>query len=126
MNVDDVVADIAIIDMDTDGTQGFAPRTGTFGVRPARKREAVSLFKNSKARSWVRTVVKDFALRLDLASWGEIALTAEAMSRGGDSGSLVMGADGAVVGHIVAGHEGVYSVIQDMEYCLREVGAWLR
>lgn len=126
VNVDSAVADIAIIDMDNFGTQSFAPPTGTFAVRPARSREGVSLFKNSKARSWVRSVVKDFALRLDLASWGEVSLTAEAMSRGGDSGSLVVGDDGAVVGHIVAGHEGVYSVVQDMDYCLREVGAWLR
>lgn len=126
VDADDVVADIAIVDMDSTGAQGLASPSGTFAVRPARRREDVSLFKNAKARSWVRSVVKDFALRRDLASWGEVALTAEAMSRGGDSGSLVVADDGAVVGHVVAGHEGVYSVVQDMDYCLREVGAWLR
>jgi hypothetical protein len=67
-----------------------------------------------------------FALNRRAGSWGHVAITSAAISRDGDSGAPVHRADGAVVGHIVAGYGAAYSLVQDAEYILRDVGALLR
>ena len=66
-----------------------------------------------------------FALTPDQASWGEVAITAEAISVGGDSGAAVARNDGAIVGFVVAGYGSAYTLIQDIEYALSAVDAHL-
>lgn len=55
--------------------------------------------------------------------WSQVALTAQAVSRRGDSGGPVYTEDGHVIGHIVGGHPAAYSVIQDIEFQLGAIGA---
>lgn len=62
----------------------------------------------------------------DCGNWGEAMLTQHAISAGGDSGAAVLNRSGQVVGQVVAGYPGVYTVIQDIEYLLRATGAVLR
>ncbi|MCV7423807.1 hypothetical protein H7K45_24945 [Mycobacterium yunnanensis] len=58
--------------------------------------------------------------------WGETMMTMHAISTGGDSGAVVCNADGHVVGQVVGGYPGVYSLIQDIDYLLQATGAVLR
>jgi hypothetical protein len=76
--------------------------------------------------SWIRGVSPEFALTQRQGYWGHVAITAEAISKEGDSGAPVMRTDGAVVGQIVAGYGSAYSVVQDIEYILRQIGVALR
>ena len=62
----------------------------------------------------------------DCGNWGEAMFTQHAISAGGDSGAVVLNDSGQVVGQVVAGYPGVYTVIQDIEYLLRATGAVLR
>ncbi len=59
-------------------------------------------------------------------AFGEAAITTAAISAPGDSGASVYSQDGELVGHIVAGYPGVFSVVQDATYQLNAFGATLR
>jgi hypothetical protein len=73
------------------------------------------------------TVGTAFGTRSGCGNWGQAMLTAYAISAPGDSGACVTNAaTGALVGHVVGGYTGVYSVIQDVEYQLNAIGARLR
>jgi len=58
--------------------------------------------------------------------YGETLQTAYPISAGGDSGAPVYNQAGELVGHVVAGYAGVYSVVQDVTYQLNAFGASLR
>ena len=59
--------------------------------------------------------------------WDEALVTDKAISKGGDSGGMVLdAATGALIAHIVGGYPGVYSVLQDAEAQSRMVQAKLR
>jgi hypothetical protein len=60
------------------------------------------------------------------ANWGEAILTAYAISAQGDSGAPVYDQHTQLVGHVVGGYPGVYSVIQDATYQLGAVTAQVR
>ncbi|MFC0625712.1 hypothetical protein [Kribbella deserti] len=92
-------------------------------IAPARGRDVVV---NGDQRSWVRALIPEFALTPHLGRWGEVAMTAEAISAPGDAGTLVQRDDGPVVGQILAGQAGFYSLFQDIEYALRAAGIALR
>jgi len=58
-------------------------------------------------------------------NWAEAMFTRQAISKRGDSGAAVFNAQGEVVGQVVGGYPGVFTVIQDMAYLLGEIGAVL-
>jgi hypothetical protein len=60
------------------------------------------------------------------ANWAEAMLTAYAISAPGDSGAQVLNDAGEVVGQVVGGYPGVYSVVQDIDYLLKATGTVLR
>lgn len=51
-------------------------------------------------------------------NWAEAMFTRKAISTFGDSGAAVFNADAQVVGQVVGGYPGAFSVIQDIEYLL--------
>jgi hypothetical protein len=53
-------------------------------------------------------------------------ITMQAISAPGDSRAAVVNAAGEVIGHVVGGATGVYSVIHDIDYQLKATGATLR
>lgn len=73
-------------------------------------------------RSWVRALIPELALGPLVGCWGEIALTADPI---GEIRELVVRDDGAVVGHVVGGQRGFYTLFQDIEYALRVDAALL-
>ena len=128
MDIDDVTpgvatAYVAVVRIDDRRTE--ADTDIGRHVDAARQLDEVRLAK-ADARTIVLGVSPSFALRQDWGSWGHVAITAAAISRAGDSGAPVHRADGAVVGHVVAGYGTAYSLIQDAEYIARESGATLR
>ena len=60
------------------------------------------------------------------ASYGNVMQTAYPISQPGDSGAPVLNQDDEIVGHVVAGYRGVYSIVQDVTYQLQAFGATLR
>jgi hypothetical protein len=60
------------------------------------------------------------------ANWGNAILTAYGISAQGDSGAPVYNQNSQLVGHVVGGYPGVYSVIQDASYQLGAVTAQVR
>jgi hypothetical protein len=61
-----------------------------------------------------------------VGNWGEAMITMQAISAPGDSRAAVVNAAGEVIGHVVGGATGVYSVIHDIDYQLKATGATLR
>jgi hypothetical protein len=72
------------------------------------------------------TAGNPFVNRPDGGDWGEAALTTYPISAPGDSGAPVFNQANELVGVIVGGYPGVFSVIQDITYQLQEAGASLR
>jgi hypothetical protein len=79
----------------------------------------------SGKRSELSTVATAFA-GPGSANWGEAMLTQFAISARQDSGAPVVNASGELIGQVVGGYPGVYSVIQDIDYLLNATGAVLR
>lgn len=71
----------------------------------------------------VRTLGESFAISEDEACWGDF-LIADAISTNGDSGSIVHEGP-AVVGQIVGGLPGGYSIAQKIDYLLTDAGVEL-
>jgi hypothetical protein len=60
------------------------------------------------------------------ANWGQAILTAYAISARGDSGAPVYNQYSQLVGHVVGGYPGIYSVVQDASYQLGAIAAHAR
>lgn len=117
-------ADAAVIRLDADCPERH-PAAMAIGV--ARESDEVALtLDRGTAATWVRGLSPSYALTRDRGAWGEVAITAECISREGDSGACVTGADGAVVGFVVAGQRNAFSVIEDAEYVLRTLDVTIR
>jgi hypothetical protein len=61
-----------------------------------------------------------------VGNWGEAMITMQAISAPDDPRAAVVNAAGEVIGHVVGGATGVYSVIHDIDYQLKATGATLR
>lgn len=60
-------------------------------------------------------------------SWANASITVGHISTGGDSGGMVLDSStGRLIGHIVGGYPGVYSIIQDAQAQLQALGSALR
>lgn len=115
----DPVADVALIQ--SDHARDLLPPA----VRAARLGDRVLVQANGGyRRTYVRGVLPAILIRPDLAPWGEVAITAEAISRHGDSGApaYLDWAGGPLLGHVVGGAPNDYSVIQDVSYQYAALG----
>jgi hypothetical protein len=72
--------------------------------------------------SWIRGLSPSFAVSPTDQPWGEVGITATAISVSGDSGAPAT-ANGHVVAHLVGGARHDYSVVQDVEYQLAAIDA---
>jgi hypothetical protein len=114
-------ADVALVELNhADSNSG-----GTVKIATCRAFDKVRL-QPGGLTSFIRGVSPDFAWLPSTASWGEVAITSEMISIPGDSGAVVYRDDGMAVGHVVAGYDPAYTLIQDAEYILTAVGASLR
>ncbi len=67
-----------------------------------------------------------FGLDRGRGAWGEVYITSAAISVGGDSGAPVLLAGSSIAGgHIVAGDDVTYSIVQDAGYQLGKASARL-
>lgn len=62
----------------------------------------------------------------DAGAWADILLVDRPISVGGDSGSMVVNAADEVVGQIVGGKKGAYSVVQDIDLLLSRTNTMFR
>jgi hypothetical protein len=121
-------ADVAVVDLQPSVPDTSLPTPGGVTVGVARVWDDVtSNGPITSARSPLLTVGAPFAgpQRSD-GNWGEAMLTARAISAPGDSGAPVYNAAGELIGHVVAGYPGVYTVVQDVTFQLKAVDAAIR
>ena len=116
------VPDVAVIALSVPDSTTSVTSQGV-----ARIRDVVTAHGavTSGQRAELSTVATAFA-GPGAANWGEAMLTAYPISAPGDSGAQVVNDAGEVVGQVVGGYPGVYSVVQDIDYLLKATGAALR
>jgi hypothetical protein len=121
---DATTADVAFVSTSRPVTP---PAGGLRTARALRARDRVGVWgREGRRRTWVRGLSPEFLVDPDGAAWGQVALTGEPVARNGDSGAMVVAADGALVGHVVGGTPDGYSVVQDLQYQLSELSTDLR
>lgn len=126
---DEVVADVGVIRFNSD-VDVINNRTVYQASGKLKDSVVVDTVSGSRM-GWIRAVVSSFALQQSIACWTDVMLTDRAVSTEGDSGApAYLGANDnsmerweedrgdGVLGHVVAGHERVYSVIQDIDAIL--------
>lgn len=112
-------ADVAIIEAGA-GVSFTSPGLPIQSVTP---KDQVGLQVSRGAfTSWIRGLSPSFAVSPNDQPWGEVGLTASAISIAGDSGAPIT-ANGHVVASLVGGARHDYSVVQDIEYQLTEIDA---
>jgi hypothetical protein len=114
-------ADVAVIKLRAGVGVTGGPAIATSGTADQRSR-VVSHGQEGPRSAWLRApLMPSFALTQDRGDWGDVFLTSQAISIGGDSGAPVLLDDETktVVGLIVAG-AGSYSLVQDISYVFTE------
>lgn len=115
----DATADVALI----EATSIYLRPYRSHPVGKIQPRSHVELRVSRHANpSWIRGLSPSFAVSPDEPPWGEVGLTAEAISMPGDSGASVISED-HVVASLVGGGRNEYSVVQDIEYQLLALDA---
>lgn len=96
-------------------------------LREAKQHDDVTAYARGQAASaWIRGVSPSFGLDRGRGAWGEVYITSAAISVGGDSGAPVLLAGSSIAGgHIVAGDDVTYSIVQDAGYQLGKASARL-
>ncbi|GGT26689.1 hypothetical protein GCM10010222_80570 [Streptomyces tanashiensis] len=121
-------ADVAVIILEETEPDGIraAPKASTLGA--ASRWDEVTAFGavTSGQRSRLLTAGNPFVNQPEGGDWGEAAMTAYAISAPGDSGAPVFNQSDELVGVIVGGYEGLYSIVQDISYQFREADVELR
>lgn len=112
-------ADVAFVEAKT-GISSGQPGLPIQSVAP--KDQVVLQVSRGSFTSWIRGLSPSFAVSPTDVPWGEVGITATAISVPGDSGAPVT-ANGKVVAHLVGGARYDYSVVQDVEYQLAEIDA---
>jgi hypothetical protein len=82
--------------------------------------EAV-LAPDGASSGWVRGVSESWANTPSDGSWGDVLITNRAISAPGDSGAPCLHED-QVVGHVVAGADPAYTLVQDVSFQLTRSG----
>jgi len=119
--------DIATIELAAHVRDDPAPGAKSPGT--VRTWQSVTAYgaKTSGKTSQISTALVSFAgPNQNVGDFGLSAMTMRPISAPGDSGACVYNNAGDLVGHIVSGYPGVYSVMQDITYQLEEFGATLR
>jgi hypothetical protein len=120
------VVDMAFVALDpgVTGSGGIAHGTGVHAARP---RDDLDIFgaKTGHTSTWVRAAALTFAGPDPLSGdWGFVLITRDGVTAQGDSGAVALfsGTD-EVVGHVVGGSPGVYTLVQELDYQLGLSGA---
>lgn len=113
------VADVAMVE-----TYSSVSSTGSpLPITSVAPQDQIALqVAHGASTSWIRGLSPSFAVSPQSPTWGEVGITADAISVAGDSGAAVT-ASGHVVAHLVGGAPHDYSVVQDVEYQLAEIDA---
>ena len=85
-----------------------------------------SITPSGRHKGWVRGVSDQWADTLGTGVWADVLISDVAISKSGDSGSAVVDDDDYVLGHVVAGADPAYSLIQDANYQLSKAGVRIR
>jgi len=110
-------ADVALVEA-KGGVESGRPGLPVHSVAP---RDHVTLqTSRGSFTSWIRGLSPSFALSPTEQPWGDVAITADAISVAGDSGAPIA-ANGYVVASLVGGGRQEYSVVQDIEYQLEAI-----
>jgi hypothetical protein len=112
-------ADVAVIEPKTGVS---IPGPGLPIQSVAAKDQIALQVSRGSSTSWIRGLSPSFAVSPTDQPWGEVGLTASAISIAGDSGAPIT-ANGHVVASLVGGARHDYSVVQDIEYQLTELRA---
>lgn len=112
-----VSADVAFA---VSSTQVLSSMLG--GIRSPRAREGLRMqTQNGTRSSWVRGLSPEYWVSPSEPPWGQVALTADAISQPGDSGAPVYGVDNHLIGMLVGGATSDYSVVQDVVYQMENI-----
>jgi len=113
-------ADLAVVSVPAGHPEG--PRH-IIGLGTATQNAKVeSLTPGGRRAGWVRGASEKWANTLQDGAWGDVFVTNEAISTRGDSGAPCLGEGGEIVGHIVAGADPAYSLVQDIQFQLTAFG----
>lgn len=119
-------ADIAIVQLNSGAKDSGGPTIS--GTADARRGDHVIVHGRSGTRQgWVRGVSLSWGRDVTGGSWGNVYITDRSVSLPGDSGAPVLFRDRpTLAGHIVAGDQGSYSLIQQAAYQFSEANVRLR
>jgi hypothetical protein len=116
------VPDVAVVEVETRSGLRQSLRQGVAEIRGVV--EATGAVTSGR-KAEISILAKAFA-GPGSANWGEAMLTSYPISAPGDSGAMVTNASGEIVGQIVGGYPGVFSVVQDIDYLLTATGTTLQ
>ncbi|MFF5505815.1 trypsin-like peptidase domain-containing protein [Streptomyces roseolus] len=124
----DETADVAVIILEETEPDGIRAAPMASAIGTASRWDEVTAFGavTSGLRSRLLTAGNPFVNQPDGGDWGQAAMTAFAISAPGDSGAPVFNQSDELVGVIVGGYDGLYSIVQDISYQFREADVDLR
>jgi hypothetical protein len=116
----EVCADAGVVELRADIPVQGGPGIAVSGSA-SQLAHVVSHGQRGPRSAWLRVpLMPSFALTTNEGAWGDVFLTDQAISIGGDSGApVLLDETNTLVGLIVAG-AGSYSLVQDISYVLRE------
>jgi len=123
----EAVADVAAIVLDDKGsnTYGLPPLLGLGNAVELATVRALNTSGTGSAGETVRALLPRFAVDAQ-GAWAESVIVDAAISIAGDSGSMVVDSEMRILGQIVGGHEGAYSIFQDIDLLLAVSGTKAR
>jgi hypothetical protein len=116
-------ADVAVLALD-DGWRTVIPvpqLAGTGAVAQLDVVDSYNLSGTGHPGQVVRFLGESFPMRETEGAWGDFFMV-DAISRQGDSGAIAFDEHGDVVGQIVGGADGSYSIVQEIDYLLDDAG----
>lgn len=117
----EATADVGVIRLNDRGLE-LLPKSEVSGIGDATELGVLRAFNTSgvgPTGEKVRALHDRFAMD-EKGAWLDIIFVSSAISKGGDSGSIVVDRDDKVVGQIVAGMEDAFSLVQDIDVLLSD------
>lgn len=112
--------DVALVKLDPGVTPSGSPHASQAGTAQPRSDLRVEGAVSGTSTTWVRGISMWWAgPDPTTGDWGYVLITRDGVTDGGDSGGPVF-LDGTdeLVGHVVGGSPGVYSLVQEVDYQL--------